>query len=183
MAGYCRKAANDLGFPVLCPGKLPRLVEIIPCRGPAPEEKLWGKHCFDYVLDVLFAGPPGYPGLFQGPGRRTGHLAIWTIGPESDLYPDGLFACPSGSQMGRPDQLGAHEGSWWTCPPGEAANLNTGHVAFQWVENGVVYGLSVHGDASVNEPIVRGVFEQLSLVGPHDAGGSPSAGSANLLSC
>jgi hypothetical protein len=40
MDGYCRKAADDLGYPVLCPRMLPHLIDIIPCRGTAPEEEV-----------------------------------------------------------------------------------------------------------------------------------------------
>ena len=101
MDGYCRKAADDLGCAVLCPGRLPRVLDIISCRGPAPAEELWGKYCFDYVLDSLFSGPPGYHGPFAT-NRRTGHLAVWTIGTKNDFYPDGLFACPSGGTTQRP---------------------------------------------------------------------------------
>jgi hypothetical protein len=31
MDSYCHKAADDLGYPVLCPVKLPPLFDIVPC--------------------------------------------------------------------------------------------------------------------------------------------------------
>jgi hypothetical protein len=114
MGGYCHKAADDLGYAVLCPRRLPRVLDIIPCRGPAPAEKLWGKYCFDYVLDSLFSGPPGYHGPFAT-NRRTGHLALWTIGPKSDFNPDGLFACPGGGRREGPELVAGHSGYWWAC--------------------------------------------------------------------
>jgi hypothetical protein len=168
MSSYCRKAAADLGYAVLCPKRLPRAIDIVPCRGPAPKEELWGEYCFDHVLDVLFTGPPGYRGPFA-PNRRTGHLALWTIGPASDFYPDDLFACPGGGRSGPPDQLGSYAGSWWTCPSGAAANLNSGHVAFQWAApNDVVYGVSVHGVTHVNRQIVRDLISRVALVGANE---------------
>jgi hypothetical protein len=159
MEGYCRKAADDLGYPVLCPLKLPPLLDVVPCRGPAPEEELRGEYCFDYVLDVLFRGPPAYRGPFGGKSRRTGHLAIWTIASTSDLHPDGLYGCPGGGR-----KQSAH---WWTCPEnGGGANLNSGHVAFQWSVDGLLYGLSVHGVSGINRQLVRELLDQLHLVGP-----------------
>lgn len=155
---YCRKAAADLGYAVLCPRRLPHPIGVIPCRGPAPEEELWGEYCFDYVLDVLFRGPRGYRGPFRA-DRRTGHLALWTIGPESDFYPDGLFACPGGGRRGPTDRLAGHKGFWWTCSAGEAANLNSGHVAFQWAAGDLVYGASIHGSRETDRELVRRLVE------------------------
>lgn len=109
MERYCTRAAADLGYAVLCPRRLPRLLDIVPCRGPAPAEELWGEHCFDYVLDALFMGPEGYRGPFRG---RTGHLAVWTIGPRSDFYPEGVFACPGGGRREARIRLAGHIGYW-----------------------------------------------------------------------
>jgi hypothetical protein len=109
------------------------------------------------VLDILFTGPPGYRGPLGGKGGRSGHLAIWTIAPTSDFYQDGLFGCPGGGQK--------QHGHWWVCPA-TSANLNSGHVAFQWSVDNVVYALSVHGDAEINRQIVRELLDQLRLVGP-----------------
>jgi hypothetical protein len=155
---YCGKAVADLGYGVLCPRRLPHPIEIIPCVGPSPEEELWGEYCFDFVLDVLFRGPPGYQGSLA-PNARTGHLAIWTIGPESDFYPDGLFACPGGGRRGRPDRLAGYDGAWWTCPADAAANLNSGHVAFQWAAGQIVHGASVHGSRESDRELVRRLVE------------------------
>lgn len=167
MVDYCQAAADDLGYAVLCPRQLPRPLTIIPCSGPPPEEPLWGEHCFDYVLDVLFRGSPGYQGPDLDPDRRNGHLAIWTIGPDSDFYPDAeLFACPAGGERRQPERLASHDGQWWTCPAGHTANLNSGHVAFQWQLGDVVYGVSVHGITNVSRRIVRAQTARLALVTP-----------------
>ena len=165
MDGYCRKAADDLGYAVLCPRRLPRVLDIIPCRGPAPAEELWGKYCFDYVLDSLFSGPPGYHGPFAT-SRRTGHLAVWTIGPKSDFYPDGLFACPGGGRRKGPEVVAGHSGYWWACPETAAANVNSGHIAFQWSMGDVVLGASVHGITAQNRKLVRELLFQSELVNP-----------------
>jgi hypothetical protein len=165
MDGYCRKAADDLGYAVLCPRRLPRVLDIIPCRGPAPAEELWGKYCFDYVLDSLFSGPPGYHGPFAT-NRRTGHLAVWTIGPKNDFYPDGLFACPGGGRRKGPELVAGHSGYWWACPETAAANVNSGHIAFQWSMGDVVLGASVHGITAQNRKLVRELLFQSELVGP-----------------
>ena len=165
MEGYCHKAANDLGYAVLCPVLLPSRYDLIPCRGPTPKNELWGKYCFDYVLDSVFKGPPGYQGPFAA-NRRAGHLAIWTIAPTSDMYQRGLFGCPGEGLRQEPARLGGHSGHWWACPATRAADLNSGHVAFQWSAGGVIYGLSVHGITNVNRRIVRELLDQLDLVGP-----------------
>jgi hypothetical protein len=44
--------------------------------------------------------------------------------------------------------------------------VNSGHVAFQWTTNDVVYGFSVHGIMAANRAIVRGLFGWLELVSP-----------------
>ena len=165
MDGYCHKAADDLGYAVLCPRRLPRMLDIIPCRGPAPAEELWGKYCFDYVLDGLFTGPPRYKGPFAT-NRSTGHLAFWTIGPRSDFYPDGLFACPGGGRREDPELLAGHPGYWWTCRETKAANVNSGHVAFQWSMGDVVLGTSVHGMTAEDRKLVRELLFESELVSP-----------------
>src|SRR5262245_15604107 len=165
MEAYCHKAADDLGYPVLCPRALPPLIDIVPCRGPAPAEVLWGKYCSDYVLDALFRGPPGYEGF----GVRTvGHLAIWTISTSSGMWHGGFFGCPSTPIRGPFDDISGHKGLWWACPMTSAgANLNSGHVGFEWISADVVYGVSLHGITDVNRRIVRElVAGRLDLVGP-----------------
>jgi hypothetical protein len=163
MDGYCRKAADDLGYPVLCPRVVPTLIDIVPCRGPAPEEELWGEYCLDYVLDILFEGPRDYRGPFAT-RPRAGHLAIWTIASTSGMYQGGLYGCPEGGEQQEPAQLDGHTGYWWTCPAG--GNLNSGHVAFQWSANGVVSGVSAHGFTPVNRALVRTLLDQLVLLSP-----------------
>jgi hypothetical protein len=166
MDGYCHKATDDLRYAVLCPRRLPRVLDIIPCRGPAPAEELWGKYCFDFVLDALFTGPPGYEGPFAT-NRRTGHLAVWAIGADSDFYPDdGLFACPGGGRREEPELIAGHSGYWWTCPETKAANVNSGHVAFQWSMGDVVLGTSVHGMTAENRKLVRELLFESELVSP-----------------
>jgi hypothetical protein len=168
MAGYCQKAADDLGYAVLCPVRLPSMIDIVPCRGPTPRNELWGKYCFDYVIDSLFWGPPRYHGPFSA-NRRVGHLAIWTIAPSSDMYRGdrgGLFGCPGGGRRKESTRLRGHSGHWWACPASRAADLNSGHVAFQWFAGGRIYGVSVHGNSQINRRIVRELLDHLDLVGP-----------------
>jgi hypothetical protein len=164
MDGYCHKAADDLGYAILCPRRLPQLVDLVPCRGPAPIEELWGKYCYDYVLDGLFRGPPNHKGPF---GNRVGHLAVWTIAPGSDFYPGSeLFACPAAERREGADRLAGHDGHWWACPHTASANVNSGHLAFQWEQDGIVYGLSVHGLDETSRSIVRELAPEVELVGP-----------------
>ena len=165
MDAYCHKAADDLGYAVICPRRLPRVLDVIPCRGPAPAEELWGKYCFDHVLDSLFSGPPGYHGPFAT-NRRTGHLALWTIGPQSDFYPAGLFACPGGGRREDAELVAGHSGQWWSCTETAVANVNSGHIAFQWSVDGVVFGASVHGITAQNKELVRELLFQSELVLP-----------------
>jgi hypothetical protein len=164
MNGYCHKAADDLGYAVLCPRRLPNLIDIVPCKGPAPREELWGRYCYEYVLAALFRGPPGYRGPFGG--RRTGHLALWVIAPGSDFYPRGLFGCPGEGTRQQAERIAGHDGYWWACPHSATANVNSGHIAFQWTSDEIVYGLSVHGITEQNREIVRELAAQLDLVEP-----------------
>ena len=167
MDGYCHKAADVLGYPVVCPRRFPPPLTVIPCGGPDPEAERWTEHCHDYVLDVIFKGPPGYRGPFRA-APRTGHLALWAIGPGSDFYREGqLFGCPGGGGRGQPDRVAGHSGSWWECPATPAgANLNSGHVAFQWRAGRVYYGLSLHRISEVNRQFVRVLLQQVDLVEP-----------------
>lgn len=166
MDGYCHRAADDLGYAVLCPVRLPPRYDLIPCRGPTPKNELWGRYCFDYVLDSVFKGPRDYHGPFSATNPRAGHLAIWTIAPTSDMYEGGLFGCPGGGLRKESARLRGHSGHWWTCRATRAADLNSGHVAFQWFADGVIYGVSVHGITDVNRRIVRELLDNLDLVGP-----------------
>lgn len=164
--GYCHEAADDLGYPVICPRRLPRPLAIISCNGPDPKFPRWTENCFDYVLEDIFTGPPGYRGPFRTV-RRTGHLAMWAIGPESDFYRDGLLGCPGGGRRTRPDVVAGHSGFWWECPDSAAgANLNSGHVGFQWRADRVIYGLSLHRISEVNRQFVRVLLDHVDLVGP-----------------
>ena len=158
---YCRKAADDLRHAVLCPRKLPPPVHVSPCRGPAPEEELWGRHCSVYVLDVLFEGPPGYRGPFSG---RTGHLALWSVASRGPT--DGRpFACPAGARREGAARLSGRYGSWWACPAA-GADLNSGHIAFHWRQDRALHGISTHGATDVDREIVRAVVDELELVSP-----------------
>jgi hypothetical protein len=40
------------------------------------------------------------------------------------------------------------------CPHSASANLNSGHLAFQWTSDEIIYGLSVHGITEKNREIV-----------------------------
>lgn len=166
MEGYCHKAADDLGYAVLCPMRLPSWYDIVPCRGPTPENELWGKYCFDYVLDSVFKGPPDYHGPFSATNPRAGHLAIWTIAPTSEMYEGGLLGCPGGGRRKESARLRGHAGHWWDCPASRVGDLNSGHVAFQWSAGGVIYGLSLHGINQIDRRIVRELLDNLDLVGP-----------------
>jgi hypothetical protein len=57
------------------------------------------------------------------------------------------------------------QGTWWSCPH-RFANLNSGHVAFQWRRHGLVYGVSVHGRTATNRRLVESLLEAISLVAP-----------------
>jgi hypothetical protein len=107
MEGYCHKAADDLGYGVLCPVRLPSLYDIVPCKGPAPKEEPWGKYCLDYVLDSVSRGRR-LPRPIQRYEPRAGHLAIWTIAPTSDMYQGGLFGCPGGGLRKESARLRGH---------------------------------------------------------------------------
>lgn len=102
MAGYCRKAANDLGYAVLCPRKLPRLIVHRRVQRARSEGGVVGQVLLRLRPDILFRGPPGYHGPFSS-NPSAGHLAIWTIAPTSAMYHGGLFAAPEeDDESGRP---------------------------------------------------------------------------------
>jgi hypothetical protein len=47
-----------------------------------------------------------------------------------------------------------------------AANVNGGHIAFQWRVGSLIYGLSAHGMSEVNRRLVARVLDQADLVEP-----------------
>jgi hypothetical protein len=93
---------------------------------------------------------------------------MWVIGPDSQFNRQGqLVGCPGGGEQGSPDRLVGHPGSWWECPDSPSgANLNSGHVAFQWRVGGVAYGLSLHGITEINRGLLRQLSGTVTLVGP-----------------
>ena len=171
MNGYCTKAARVLGYSVLCPTELPHVRILFPCRGRAPGNELWDERdCHEYVLDGLFEGPPSYRGLLgrsTGRGHRIGHFALWTIHEGDAFDTGGLFGCPGGGRRRGAASLSGIDGSWWICPAGRSANLNSGHIAFQWRRGAIVYGVSVHGISATNRRLVESLVRAIRLVAPN----------------
>ena len=99
---------------------------------------------------------------------RIGVQVTWRFGrsAKSDFYPEGLFACPGGGRREGAELVAEHSGYWWACPETAAANVNSGHIAFQWSMGDVVLGASVHGITAQNRKLVRELLFQSELVGP-----------------
>jgi hypothetical protein len=76
-----------------------------------------------------------------------------------------LFGCPEGGRRKESARLRGHAGHWLACPATRVTDLNSGHVAFQWLADGLIYGLSVHGITEVNRKIVGELLDNLDLVG------------------
>jgi len=169
MNRYCLKAARSLGYAVLCPTKVPQRPDMTPCRGRAPKNELWDpRDCHQYVLDGLFTGPSSYRGPF---GNSVGHLALWTVRKGSDFDTSGLFGCPGGGIRRGDATVAAFKGTWWFCPH-RSANLQSGHIAFQWLRHGLKYGVSVHRNTATNRRLVESLVQSVRLVGRGSPGSS-----------
>jgi hypothetical protein len=53
---------------------------------------------------------------------------------------------------------------------------DSGHVAFQWTSDEIIYGLSVHGITEKNREIVRELAAQFDLVDPRAGTAQRAAG-------
>jgi len=79
---------------------------------------------------------------------RIGVQVTWRFGRSAQRttsIPMGSSPAPAGGRRKGPEFVAGHSGYWWACPETAAANVNSGHIAFQRSMGDVVLGASVHG--------------------------------------
>jgi len=92
-----------------------------------------------------------------GVGHHSGHF--WILAARRVNAPD-TQSC-TGARAGGTVQVRGHRGQWITCPQG--SELNSGHVILVWMQKGVRYGVSLHGDTELNRRLALAIAEHLAL--------------------
>jgi hypothetical protein len=145
----CREAAHHLGISVLCPSVVPGAANsLVDCEVP---------DCVYYgavALQFTFSGPPGYVGI---PGQAGNHLFVLEAREGRERKVE-FLTCTDGQMVGQATVQGTRA-QWVDCPGG--SSMNSGHVMLVWVEEGVRYAVSLHGDTELNREIARAVAERL----------------------
>jgi hypothetical protein len=171
----CLNAAEQLGFAVPCPARVP-LVRGRPvrCTGGcvAPEGSP--------PMPIFFFEVQGFdvPRKYRGvDGRPVGHLIIEARRPEDA----GPLPCAAATDAGMLT-IQRRSISVFECPSasnaieqgviqhGEGAHSN--HVLLAWDEGGIKYAASAHGHTTVNLRLLRRIVESIELVGPPSSRGS-----------
>jgi hypothetical protein len=139
--GDCRRAANAIDLPVICPTTLPAggslILEIE--RGTA-------------LFEGAFPLPPGHD------PASGAHL--WVITTRPELAPD-VEGC-SDVLRRSPARVRGRTGSLLEC--GEGSELHGGHVVLVWTERGGSHAVSLHGVTDLNRRVVRAIAESARLV-------------------
>jgi hypothetical protein len=149
----CREAARHLGISVLCPSVVPGAANsLVDCDVP---------DCVYFealALQFTFSGPPGYVGI---PGQSGNHMFVLEAreGREREVE---FLTCTDGEMVGQATVQG-RPAQWVDCPA-NGSGMNSGHVMLVWVEEGVRYAVSLHGDTELNRRIALAVAERLIAV-------------------
>jgi hypothetical protein len=145
----CLEAARQLGFTVLCPDLVP---------GDANSMANCDTNCISLealVLAFSFSGPPGYVGI---PGQSGNHLFVLESRVGRDRQVE-FLTCFEGRTVAEVSVHGV-AGRWVSCPA-NGSGLNSGHVMLVWVEHGVRYAVTLHGDTDLNRKIALTMVEHL----------------------
>jgi hypothetical protein len=78
----------------------------------------------------------------------------------------GSSPAPAGDVARAPSSSRGIPATGGPVPETAAANVNSGHIAFQWSIGDVVLGASVHGITARNKELVRELLFRAELVGP-----------------
>jgi hypothetical protein len=158
----CRRAADQLGFVVPCPGLLPTVGP-----GTAPPELCEGRgSCSGEVTFIVndggFLVPPGYLGVEQ---QAQGHLVIMAAParPDDPRPPADRLACYADHPVATATVHGARA-LLLRCPSGSA--LNSGHTLVRWSQHGVDMAVSLHGWSELNQHLVLLLAAHTDLVSP-----------------
>lgn len=145
----CMKAADRLGFAILCPGLVPGTVNsMADCNDDCV-------FLGTFVLAFSFSGPPEYVGI---PGQIGNHLFVMesTVGRDNQVE---FLTCPDG-RIGADVTVRGTTGHWLTCPA-NGSGMNSGHVMLVWVEEGLRYAVSLHSDTELNRKIALAIAQGL----------------------
>jgi hypothetical protein len=169
-------AADELGFAVPCPTRVPTLegrATTCPVRQPASaatpcvgREGLVGYPIF--ALEYTgFDVPPGYIGV---DGKAVGHIVV-EARPHRDSPP---LPCIGATALAKV-RLGQQTLAEFSCPNdslrvqrearhGEGAYA--GHLVVAWTVAGIDYLASAHGATTANLDLLKRLVRSMQLIGP-----------------
>jgi hypothetical protein len=133
----CVSAARVTGLAVPCPTLIPGTPDDTFCAV--------GAFCHipgAFVLEGTFTAPPTYHGVQPG----GGHLWIIAYDKRSGIWPKDTLQ--GGTVIGA-THVDPYRASFVSFP--EGSNLNSGHVALIWHQDGVTYAVSLHGHTRLNQ--------------------------------
>lgn len=167
---FCQIGANQLGRPVPCP-------TLVPAHPLSPDTELCvgadtqlgGPGCFRggaFLMQEVFVGPDSYEGLVANDGSvsNIGHMNIWSSEP-TIVGEAGLGCRGHGEEVGKTVVRG-HPGVWVSCPENRLPPQDSGHVMLQWLDDGILYTVSLHRDSAANRLLTLAIARHLVLVHP-----------------
>ena len=137
----CAAAAGVVGFRVPCPRLIPfnAIPQLFPSRG-------------QFVLEMSgFDAPSTYPRTAPGGYDLPHHMFVMAAEPRLSRY---VTSCTGGRPSGRTVVHGLRA-RWITCP--EGSEMNSGHVVLAWVQGGIDYAVTIHGDFPLTRMIAAAV--------------------------
>jgi hypothetical protein len=156
----CERAAREVGYPVPCPGLLPKESFSTPPVIGGCRLRLIGPGCFQWRRWLV--GSIEFPStvrvghlVFQGsprpqPPARFVHGPAWWPGAEVEI-------------VGR-SRLRGLPAQWIQVPDGSGATLG-GHLVLMWTERSHTYGVGFHGHDHGAKALDLAVAGSLAMVG------------------
>jgi hypothetical protein len=199
MAGQlaqCRKYANQLHRPVVCPGLFLTPIPVSAAPGGVCSEEIGEDQCGPAIFQINkqtlsntkqmlinqsnFKVPPGYigvPGLPSISGGPLGHFTFVEGPTVSFIEASGWkvrsvsvpYSCHE-SQLATPTRIHGAVPRFYDCANGpntpDTPALYLGHDLLTWRERGLLVEVSFHGHTLVNQDLVVAVAKATIVVAP-----------------
>ncbi len=156
----CGEAATATALPVPCPTKLPAPgIPHVEFVSPKTCTLAHGDLCRRvWISQKLFAND------YQGVGREPyGHLEIDVAPMRRERLAADTFGCLFRQAGGSAITVRGRRGVVFECPQG---GTHGGHTLIRWIENGVAFGVSLHGHSEANEKLALRIAEAAMMVRP-----------------